>query len=301
MRGEIRAGGTDVQARRRAAVSSGPIIDITGLPGLDRMAWADDGSLRIGALVKIAEVGADARVAAAYPGLAAPARTLATPQIRRQGTMGGVLLQRTRCPYFRLPDFDCFKSGGDGCPARGGDVHYGVCFDLGPCAWPHPSSVGVALLAYEARVEVHGRGEVGARELFGDGTDPTRDHSLAPDEVLTAVVMPRPAEGERAAYVRLMSRAWAEWPLVECVARVVVENGAVRTARVAVGAVANVPLRLAAVEEALEGEPAGADAVRAAAWLAAEGARPLPETAYKLDMLRGTVLEALEQALGLEG
>lgn len=296
--GEFRAGGTDLQERRRSGVATGPIVDITRLPGLDRIEWNDSGAATIGALVRIDAVARDGRITGAYPGLAGPTETLATPQIRAMATMGGVLLQRTRCAYYRHPAFECFKSGGEGCPAREGDIHYGVCFDLGPCVYPHPSSVAVALLAYEAHVYVLGRGDLTITDLYGDGSDPTADHLLQSHELLRSIRMPPPVKGERAAYVRLMSREWAEWPLIECVARLVVDKDVIRLARVAAGAVANVPLRLTHVERALEGRPPTAATLEAAAELATEGSAPLPQTVYKLPMLRGTALDALEKALG---
>ena len=110
--GEIRAGGTDIQERRRSGVSTGPIVDINRLSGLSAIDWHADGAASIGALVKIATVGADSAINQHYPGLAMPAHTLATPQIRYMGTMGGVLLQRTRCWYYRHHAFDCYKKGG---------------------------------------------------------------------------------------------------------------------------------------------------------------------------------------------
>ncbi len=109
--------------------------------------------------------------------------------------------------------------------------------------------------------------------------------------------MPGPVRGECAAYFRATSRAYSEWPLVECVARLSVEEGEIQFARVSVGGVANVPLRLPRVEENLVGQPAGAEVFERAAAVAVEGANPLPMTGYKLRLMRGTVLETLELAL----
>jgi len=295
--GELRAGGTDVQERRRSGIASGPLVDISRLPGLNTIAWGDDGAATVGALVSIDAVARDERVRAGYPGLAQAAGGLATPQIRLMGTMGGALLQRIRCWYFRHPAFDCFKKGGEGCPARAGHNPNGVLFDLGPCAYPHPSTLGMALLAYEAQVEVNGRELRPAAALFGDGADPTRDHTLAPGELLTRIVLPPPIRGERAAYARAIGRAEAEWPLVEAIALLVVEDGQIRRARVVVGGVANIPLRLPAVEAALAGRPAAPETLAAAAERAADGATPLPETGYKARLLPATVLEVLERAV----
>ncbi|MCB0036774.1 MAG: FAD binding domain-containing protein, partial [Anaerolineales bacterium] len=151
--GEIRAGGTDVQERRRAGLSHGPLVDIHKVAGLDQIESTPSGTT-IGALVKIDTAATDPHIVPSYAGLAQAAAGLATPQIRWMGTMGGALLQKTRCHFFRHPAYSCYKSGGDDCPAREGHNPNGVVFDLGPCVFPHPATLGMALLAYEAEVEI---------------------------------------------------------------------------------------------------------------------------------------------------
>ena len=297
VQGEFRAGGTDFMERLVSGISTGPVVDISKLVGLNTIDWSDDGAATIGALVPIATLGRDADIQAHYPALALPANSLATPQIREMGTMGGVLLQRNRCWYYRHPDFSCFRKGGNTCPAREGNDFFGVCFDLGPCVYPHPSSIGMALLAYEAQVEIHGHGLRSVADLYGDGSDPLRDNQLKEGELLTHIQMPVPEPGEQAAYFRLMSRRAAEWPLVEVITRLVVEDGTIQFARVSIGAVANIPLRLSNVEKALEGQPASQVTLEQAARKATEKANPLPITAYKVHMVYGSVLETLTQAM----
>lgn len=295
--GEYRAGGTDLQQRLRSGVSSGPPVDLGGLTGLDGIDWDEEGAARIGALVPVAALAADSRLSDAYPGLARAAAALATPQVRSAGTLGGNLLQRNRCWYYRHPDIDCFKKGGASCPARAGNHLLHVCFDLGPCAAPHPSTLGMALLAYDARVEVADGTRRSVGELYSDGSDGRHDHQLGDQEILTAVQMPRPLGGERAAYFRATSRAQAEWPLVEALVRLTVADGIITFARVAVGGVAPVPLRLERVEEMLASQEPAAEVVERAASLAAEGASPLPMTRYKVALLQGTVRETIDRAL----
>jgi hypothetical protein len=128
--GEFRAGGTDVSERRRSGRSPGPIVDLTGLPGLTQITPTPDGGVRIGALVTVEQI---ARELTRYPALAITAGALATPEIRAAATMGGILLQRSRCTYYRNPAFTCFKSGGTGCPARAGHSLHAVADDRGPC------------------------------------------------------------------------------------------------------------------------------------------------------------------------
>lgn len=295
--GELRAGGTDVSARRRTGRATGPFVDLRGVPGLRGVEWLPDGSARIGALTTVAEVSADPRLRDAYPALTATAAGLATPQLRATGTVGGNLLQRNRCWYYRNPRFACYQTGGDGCPARAGLHLYSVVVDQGPCVAPHPSSIAMALLAYDAVVSVHGRDPLPIAEVYGDGTDPRRDHLLGPAEVLTSVTLPVPWPGEHAAYHRAIGRAEAEWPLVEAVARVTVgADGIVTSAGVAAGGVARTPLRLTEVETALTGVAATPESVRAAASLVAARCAPLRRTGYKVGLFRDTVLEVLERA-----
>lgn len=290
---EFRAAGTDLSERRRSGVSRGPLIDITS--GDRGISWNADGATTIGALTTIAAIAADPRVQAAYPGLAASAQGLATPQVRQVATLGGNLAQRSRCWYFRNPGLDCLKKGGSTCLARAGNHLYGVAFDLGDCVAPHPSTMAAALLAYDGRVVTNQRDGLTIADLLGDGTNGRADHTLAAGEVITAIVLPTALAGERAAYKRAISRSYAEWPLVEVCARVTIANGAFDVARLAAGGIAPVPLRLAACETALQGKPATAATIAQAARLATSGAKPLPMTAYKLDLLEGLVRDILEK------
>lgn len=294
---ELRAGGTDLSERRRSGVARGAVRDIARVEGIDQIAWQPDGGVRIGALVTLATIATDPAVRDAYPGLAAAAGGLATPQIRRIATIGGSLLQRTRCWYYRHPAPSCFKKGGDTCPAREGNHRFGVIFDRGPCVAPHPSTMAMALLAYDATIETDVGAGRSAATLYGDGSDPTRDHLLGDGELLTAVTLGPPAAGEQAAYFRAISRTHAEWPLVEALARLVITDGTITLARIAVGGVAPVPLALPAVEAALVGGPPSEDCLTQAIAHATTGAAPLPMTGYKVPLLVATVREALGRAI----
>ena len=185
--GEFRAAGTDLSERRRSGVSTGPLIDIAAAPDTIGMHWGADGSLRIGAFTTIAAIAADARIAAAYPGIAASALGLATPQIRHLATLGGNLAQRSRCWYFRNPHIACLKKGGSDCPARSGNHLYHVAFDLGPCVAPHPSTMAAALLAYEAKVTTDRRSSLTIGDLLGDGSNGSADNALQPGEMITSI------------------------------------------------------------------------------------------------------------------
>jgi xanthine dehydrogenase YagS FAD-binding subunit len=291
---EFRAAGTDLSERRRSGVSRGPLIDIEQATQRG-ITWGSDGAASIGALTTIAAIASDPQVIAAYPGIAASAMGLATPQVRHLATLGGNLAQRSRCWYFRKADIACLKKGGATCPARTGNHLYGVAFDLGPCVAPHPSTMAAALLGYDARITTDRRAALTVGELLGDGTIGRADHALEPGEMITQIALPPPRAGERALYKRAISRTYAEWPLVELCARAVIKDGTFSFVQLAAGGIAPVPLRLKAVEAALEGKRADATTIASAARLAATGAKPLPMTAYKLDLLEGLVRDLLEQ------
>jgi xanthine dehydrogenase YagS FAD-binding subunit len=291
-----RAGGTDLQERLRTTGATPHVLDLTGVPGFAALERSHGGTT-LGAGVTVATIATE--LATDYPALAMTAAGLATPQVRTTATIGGNLLQRTRCWYFRHPHTSCFKSGGDGCPARDGRHLYGVVFDTAPCVHPHPSSLAMALLTYAATVDTTQRAGLAVGEVLGDGSDPRRDHLLADDEVLTCVTLPPPVAGEQAAYFRAISRFEAEWPLVEAVCRVVRDDaGRVTSCAVAIGGVAPVPLRLSAVEELLTGTTLDDETLSQAATEATSGASPLPETGYKVQLVEAAVREVLERVRG---
>lgn len=294
--GQPRAGGTDVVALAGARRIDGPYVDLHHLAELRGVTLRADGSALVGATTTIAEVAADATLRANYPALAATAGALATPQVRGVATVAGNLLQRNRCAYFRNPAFSCFQTGGDSCPAREGDHGHASVVDQGPCVAPHPSSLAVALLAYGATVHLADGDPVPVAELY-DGADPTRDHQLDPGQLVTGIELPAPTSGETAAHHRATARSRAEWPLVEVVARIVRSGGVISEAVVAAGAIARTPVRLTAVEQVLVGSPATAGPPPAALERVTDLCSPLPETGYKVELLRATVTEALERAI----
>lgn len=290
---EYRAAGTDLSERRRSGVARRPIMDITSAPAQAGVSAEPDGRLRIGALTTIAALAANPAVRSGYPGLAAAAAGLATPQIRRVATVGGNFAQRNRCWYFRNPDVACLKKGGEGCPMRAGNGLYGVAFDRAPCAAPHPSTLAAALLAYDAQLDTDRRRDLPVAEALGDGRAAT-ETALEPGELIEAFRLPGPISGERAAYKRAIGRAHAEWPLVELIVSVTLEAGAFRRARLVAGGVAPTPLRLEAAEAAVLGHQATAETFAAAAAAAIQSADPLPQARYKLTLLQGLTRELLE-------
>lgn len=292
--GEIRAGGTDLHDRYRLGVSEGAIIDIHKLDfgGVKDIAG---GALRIGANVTIDDVGQHPNIQSGYGALAQAANGLATPQIRWAASFGGNLLQKTRCSYFRHPDLDCTKKGDAICGGRDGVHTNGVVFDKGGCAHAHASTLATALLAYDATIVTTER-EMPIADLYGNGSTFDRDHLLQPNELLTHVILPPAATGEKAAYFRSISRFEAEWPIVECSVRLVIDKDIITNAGIGVGGVSQLPLRLKNVEAALVGKAVNAETLEQAAAASADGANPLPQSAWKVDMMVNTLLHTLEIA-----
>ncbi|MFO7566944.1 MAG: FAD binding domain-containing protein [Enhygromyxa sp.] len=300
--GVFRAGGTDLQERRQHLAVHGrdrltPIVDLRDVPGLDSVT-ADASGAWIGGLITLAALAEHPGIEGYWPGVAEAAGALANPQIRAIASLAGNLMQAPRCWYYRHPDYECLRKGGSACFAREGDHLWHVCFDRSPCVAPHPSTLAMALMAYEAMVEYLTPSEPGPKlapvsELLEAAQE------LPEGEILiTTVRLGPPLAREQTAYVRASNRAHAEWALVEVTARLVLaEDGRLEFVRLAAGGVAPTPLRLLAVEAALQGQaPEPATLARAAA-LAREGAKPLPMTGYKLDLLEACVLEAIERAL----
>ncbi len=288
----LRAGGTDLQERLRSHNAAPTLVDLGGIGELREISRADDG-WRIGAGVTIAAVARD--TADSYPALSITAGGLATPQVRAHGTIGGNLTQHTRCWYYRHPQISCFKSGGDSCPAREGRHLYGVVFDRSDCVHPHPSSIAMALLTYRAAVTLADATTLSIDDLLGDGTDATRDHQLPDGAVITSIDLPAPWPDERAAYFRSISRFEAEWPLVECVVRARFDGDRIAECALGLGGVATVPLRMGAAESILTGATLSDEVIGRAASACIDGASPLPETGYKVDLVTATVQETLER------
>ncbi len=291
----LRAGGTDLADLRHRGLRRGPTVDLRDVGGLDEIA-AVEGGLRIGARVRLAALAEHPLVRASWPGLAATAGGLATPQVRAVATLGGSLLQDVRCWYFRDPASQCLKKGGSRCLAREGDALHHACYDLGACIAPHPSTMAVALLALDATVEIEGAPARTMPELLGEGTDPRRTHALPAGAVLTHVVIPPPAVGARAAYRRTIQRSRAEWPLVEAYVQYEEEGGRIVRPRVAVGGVANRPLRLAEVEAALTGLSVDADAESALRAVDARARSGPKATAWRARLVVPTLLDTLADA-----
>jgi xanthine dehydrogenase YagS FAD-binding subunit len=296
------AGGTDLlQLSKQGPAGPVNLIDISRLP-LDRIEPRAD-AIRIGALARMSDVADHPDVRRAWPALAQAIDASASPQVRNLATVGGNLLQRTRCSYFRSADLPCNKrQPGSGCAARNGENRLHAIFGASPhCVATHASDLAVALLALDASVHLHRHDAARVlpiAELFRlPGDTPERDSALGAGELIVAVEVPGGPAARCSCYLKLRDRASFEFAVVSVAVAMWVEGGVIRSARLAAGGVGTVPWRLAASERTLVGARAEREAFAAAAVHAADGAQPLGQNGFKMELLRRAVRRALELAL----
>ncbi len=294
--GSFIAGGTDLLVLMKEGITKpSRIVDIKAIDEL-RGITREGRGLRIGALTTLAEIAESAAVRQGYEVLAQAAQLAASPQLRNMATVGGNLLQRPRCWYFR-GDYQCWLKGGDTCYAVAGENHQHAILDSGPCIAVHPGDIAPALVALDASVEI--QGPLGDRILpaaafFRDPTEDRRiEHELRGGELITAILLPEQPEGTRSTYEKAMARgAWA-YALVSVAARVAVKDGVVSDTRIVLGSVATMPWRATEVERALLGQAPSEEAIANAVGLVLAGATPLKDNAYKLPLARNLVRRAL--------
>ncbi len=291
------AGGTDlVGCLRDGIVSADRVISISGLKELTGISPRTDGGLRIGALATIAEVAADKTIVQRFPVLAQAASEVGSLQLRNQGTIGGNICQRPRCWYFR-GDFRCARKGGDICYALDGENEYHAILGGGPCFFVHPSDTAVALSALQAQLVIAGPAgnkTVGISSFFvGPDTGILKENILAPNEFVIQIQIP-PIPGTAKSFYRKIRarRAW-DFAVVSVGLVLQFENGNVSKARVVLGGVAPYPWRVEAAEKLLTGRKIDGALAAAAAKAAVQGANPMRDNAYKVDMAQGAVEEAL--------
>lgn len=299
--GRYIAGGTTlVDLMREEVERPERLIDINALPlGGVRVEGSD---LVIGALARMAEVAAHPDVQRLQPLIAESLIEGASPQLRNMASMGGNLLQRVRCPYFRMLDAACNKRDpGTGCSAIDGlNAGHAILGTSEHCVATHPSDVAVALVALDATMRV--RGPQGERrfpveELFRlPGDTPHLEHTLLPGELILDIRVPGGPYAGRARYLKVRDRASYEFALVSAAVALDLGGGVIRSARIAAGGVGTRPWRLRACEERLAGQPPGRKAFEAAAEVAVQGARPLQHNHYKAELLPRTIVRALEMA-----
>ncbi|KRD22692.1 xanthine dehydrogenase family protein subunit M [Streptomyces sp. Root264] len=293
--GRYIAGGTTlVDLMRETVERPETLVDITGLP-LREVTVTERGGLRIGALVSMAESAAHPKVRSLFPVVSEALELSASAQLRNMATIGGNIMQRTRCTYFRDVTAACNKrEPGSGCAAlHGFNRTHAILGTSDACVATHPSDAAVAFAALEARV--HLLGPDGARQVpFADfllrpGSTPQREQALRKGELITAVEIPALPPPLRSGYLKVRDRQSYEFALTSAAVALHIRGGVIREAKVAAGGVGTVPWKLPAVEQHLLGERPSGALWSAAAAKAADGARPLQHNRFKVELLKRTV------------
>ncbi|WP_032772179.1 FAD binding domain-containing protein [Streptomyces sp. NRRL F-2202] len=279
------------------------LVDVRELP-LSRVESTADGGLRIGATVTNSDLAADPDVRRRYPALAQAVLAGASGQLRNMATVGGNLLQRTRCGYFTDLAAPCNKRApGAGCSAVTGEHHnHAVLGASDHCVAVHPSDMGVALTAFDARISYEspgGPGEAPITDFYLPvGDTPHRETALPPGALITHVTLPAAPVAARSRYRKVRERASYAFAIGSVAAALTVEDGVVREARLALGAVASRPWRARAAEAVLTGAPADGASFAAAADAELAAARPLPHNGYKVTLMRNLVVSVLTELAG---
>ncbi|MGW1124689.1 FAD binding domain-containing protein [Streptomyces sp. NPDC002526] len=292
-------GGTNLVDLMKAGVERPSLlIDVRELP-LDEVRFSPEGGLRIGATVTNSDLAAHPDVRRHYPALSQALLAGASGQLRNMATVGGNLLQRTRCGYFADLAKPCNKRApGTGCPARAGDHrNHAILGASDHCVATHPSDMAVALAAFEAVVSYEtadGPGELPVEEFYLPvGDTPHIETALPAGAVITGVTLPPAPAAAHSRYRKVRERASYAFAIGSVAAALDVRDGVVRDVRLAFGAVASRPWRARTAERALTGGPADETAFAAAADAELAAARPLPENGYKVTLMRNLVVAEL--------
>jgi len=299
------AGGTNkVDLLRQYIESNDGLVDINALPlqGVVAARSVEGVALRINALARMSGVAEDPNVVRYFPVISESLLASASPQLRNMASIGGNLMQRTRCPYFRQTAFDaCNKRvPGSGCASIAGDNRTNAVLGTSPhCIATHASDLAVALAALDSVVVIHG--PEGERHvpvtLFHKlpGETPHIENVLRPGELIVAVLVPPLPMAKGSHYLKVRDRASHDFALASAAVSLDVENGTIRASRIALGGVATKPWRAFAAEAALRGKPAVESSFRMAARHAVEGAVAQSRNGFKIELAQRTLVRALEE------
>ncbi|HSK64325.1 MAG TPA: xanthine dehydrogenase family protein subunit M [Pyrinomonadaceae bacterium] len=298
------AGGQDLLTTMKDYTSRpARLVNLKHIRGLDRITLNARG-LTIGALVTLTELEEHSGVRRNFPGLSEAAHSIATPQIRNLGTVGGNLCQRPRCWYFRLEEVVCLKKGGSECYAASGENKYNAILGGGPSFIVHPSDLAPMLLALGARVTVSGA--AGKRDIPLDKFftlpsegDIRRENVLQNDDIITEIFVPASPLAKQSTYLKFKERESLDFALASVAAAVqLAPDRSVRDVRIVLGGVAPVPWRVPAAEKFRVGKQLNANVLAEAGKLALAEAQPLEKNAYKVPLTQTLVRRALAKAGG---
>jgi xanthine dehydrogenase YagS FAD-binding subunit len=293
------AGGMDLLGLMKDYIAQpDTVVNVKSLPST--IAVPAEGLTMIGAAARVADVAANEALAKAYPALTYAAGEVGTPQIRNMGTVGGNIMQRPRCWYFRNEEFHCLKKGGARCFAVDGENQFHAIFGDAPCHIVHPSSLAVPVIAYGGRFRVIG--PEGEREIEADKFFVMPDRNmygetvLEPNELVTHVILPR-QPNVKSAHYEVKFKQSHDWPVTMVSVALTMSGTTVQSARVVLGAVAPVPWRSPAAEALLKGKTITEQVAAEAADAAVKNAAPMSQNAYKVRLARTTLIRAIMKAV----
>ena len=298
------AGGQDLLTTMKDYTSRPTrLVNLKNIRGLNKITVNGRG-LTIGALVTLTELEEHAGVRRSYPGLAEAAHSIATPQIRNLGTVGGNLCQRPRCWYFRLEEVICLKKGGSECYAASGENKYNAIIGGGPSYIVHPSDLAPMLLALEATVTITGAAGKRVIPLDKFFTLPSegnirRENVLKNEEIITEINVPASPLAARSTYLKFKERESLDFALASAAVAVRLTGRTVSDARIVLGGVAPIPWRVPAAEKFLVGKELKPDVLAEAGKIALAEAKPLEKNAYKMPLAQTLVRRALAKAGGV--
>jgi xanthine dehydrogenase YagS FAD-binding subunit len=289
-----KAGGMDLlDLMKEGLISPARVVNLKSINGLDGLSFSQPEGLNLGTLVTLARIATAPEIRQQYVALADAAAHASTPQVRNAATIGGNLLQRPRCWYFRSAHFHHDGSDIAG-SVRDGENQYHAIFDNAYSAIVHASTPATALVAYDARLELSGpqgkQRTVAAKDFFlAPDASRERDTVIERGEVLTRVIVPPPGPGTRAAYHKQTERESYDWPICDVAVVLRMEGRRVRAASIVMGWVAPTPRRAVESEQLLTGRDLSDNLVHEAARAAIAGATPLSKNAYKVPVLEAVV------------
>ncbi len=300
----VKAGGIDLLDLMKDGIVTPPkLVNIRNVDSLRGITVSADG-LHLGPLSTLSEIADHPEIQQSYSGLSDAAGHAATPQVRNMATLGGNIMQRPRCWYFRSSDFDCKKKGGgsDECHAHAGENQYHAVMNNSTCAMVHPSSTAVPLLGMDAQVELtskRGKRMVKMSEFYVPPEKSVINETVVlPGELITSIFVPAPEPGTRSAYQKYGEKESFDWPIADAGVVLVMDGTLCRKAAIVLGVAAPTPVRSKAAEAVLTGKIIDEATARAAGTAAMQGATPLSQNGYKIQLFETAIYRTVLLAAG---
>ena len=300
----IKAGGIDLLDLMKEDIVSPPkVVNIRNIGSLHGITVSPEG-LHLGPLSTLNEIAAHPEIQKNYSALSDAAGHAATPQVRYMATLGGNIMQRPRCWYFRSTDFDCKKKSNtsNDCHAHTGENQYHAVMNNGTCAMVHPSSTAVPLLAMNAKVELTSKKGKRTVAMTNFYVPPEKslinETAVQPGEIITSIFVPAPEAGTRSAYQKYGEKESFDWPLADAGVVLVMDGTTCRKASIVLGVAAPTPIRASAAERVLAGKTINEALAREAAAAAMKSATPLSQNAFKVQLFQTAIYRTILLAAG---